>query len=133
MTSLQQARAVRNGLMVALLALCPIRLKNFAALEIGRTFVDIKGKWWIVLPASETKEDRADERPVDEMLKPAIESYLAKFRPILEAGGSPSFALWLSSHDGMPVSYSGVELLIKTTTLSTTGIDVSPHLFRTSA
>jgi hypothetical protein len=31
------ARArVRNGLMVALLALCPIRLKNFAALERPR-------------------------------------------------------------------------------------------------
>jgi integrase len=133
MTSLRRAREVRNGLMVALLALCPIRLKNFAALEVGRTFVDIKGKWWIVFPASETKEGRADERPVDEMLKAAIESYIATFRPILEARGSPSSALWLSSNDGMPMSYDGIELTIKTTTLSTVGVDVSPHLFRTSA
>jgi hypothetical protein len=29
------------------------------------------------------------------------------------------------------MSYSGVELTIKATTLSTVGVDVSPHLFRT--
>jgi hypothetical protein len=33
-------------------------------LEIGRSFVEIHGKWWIVLSAAETKENRADERPV---------------------------------------------------------------------
>jgi hypothetical protein len=33
----------------------------------------------------------------------------------------------------MPMSYDGIELTIKTTTLSTLGIDVSPHLFSTSA
>jgi len=30
------------------------------------------------------------------------------------------------------MSYDGVELTIKTTTLLTVGVDVSPHLFRTS-
>ena len=34
---------IRNGLMIALLAYCPIRLKNFAALEIGRSFVNVDG------------------------------------------------------------------------------------------
>jgi site-specific recombinase XerD len=120
--------------MVALLALCPIRLKNFAALEIGRTFVEIKGKWWIVLPASETKEGRADERPIDEMLNQAIETYIGTLRAILKArGSSPSASLWLSSNDGTPMSYAGIEMTIKATTLSTVGVDVSPHLFRTSA
>jgi hypothetical protein len=38
-----RAKGVRNGLMIAILALCPIRLKNFAALELGRTFLDING------------------------------------------------------------------------------------------
>ena len=59
MTKLARACQVRNGLMVALLAFCPIRRKNFAALEIGRSFVKIHGTWWIVLSASETKEKRA--------------------------------------------------------------------------
>jgi hypothetical protein len=32
-----------HGLMVALLALCPIRRKSFAALEIGHSFIQIGG------------------------------------------------------------------------------------------
>src|SRR4030088_1902221 len=43
MSKLGRARQVRNGLMVAMLAMQPIRLKNFADLEIGRNFVEIKG------------------------------------------------------------------------------------------
>jgi integrase len=31
------------------------------------------------------------------------------------------------------MSYAGIEMTIKATTLSTVGVDVSPHLFRTSA
>ena len=92
LSGLARARQVRNGLMVALLGLCPIRLKNFAALEIGRSFVDIKGKWWIVLAASETKENRADERPVDDMLKPAIDRYLSEYRPVLGADKQSAFS-----------------------------------------
>ncbi len=36
---LKRAVVVRNGLMVALLAFCPVRLRNFASLKIGQTFV----------------------------------------------------------------------------------------------
>ena len=82
MTKLARACQVRNGLMVALLALCPIRRKNFAALEIGRSFVKIKDRWWIVLSASETKERRADERPLPELLTPVIDRYLDQHRPV---------------------------------------------------
>ena len=66
MSKLGKARQVRNGLMVAMLAMHPIRLKNVAALEIGRNLVEIKDSWWIVLSASETKEDRPDERRIDD-------------------------------------------------------------------
>ena len=37
-TALQRSTQYRNGLMIALLACCPIRLKNFAALTIGKNF-----------------------------------------------------------------------------------------------
>ena len=47
-----------------LLAQYPIRLKNFAALELGRSIVKIGETWWILLTAAETKEKRADERPI---------------------------------------------------------------------
>jgi hypothetical protein len=62
--ALSRARAVRNGLMIALLALCPIRLKNFAALTIGETFKWDRASWWITLPCAATKTHRADDRRV---------------------------------------------------------------------
>jgi integrase len=132
LTDLARARQVRNGLMIALLALCPIRLKNFVGLEIGSTFVQIRGQWWVVLTASQTKEKRADERPVDDILRPALERYIGTYRPIL-AHGTSSSALWLSSNDGQAMRKSGVQQMIRSTTWSTLGVDVSPHLFRVSA
>ena len=104
MTKLARACQVRNGLMVALLALCPIRRKNFAALEIGRSFVKIHGTWWIVLSASETKEKRADERPINELLTPVIDRYLGQHRPVLARSDNAPSALWLSANDGAPIT-----------------------------
>jgi integrase len=132
MPKLSQARQVRNGLMVAMLALHSIRLKNFADLEIGRNFVEIKGSWWIVLSASETKEGRPDERRVDDLLQPALDRYLKRHRPFLAGADHSTAALWLSSNDGASMSYSGVERVLIEATSATIGVAVSPHLFRTA-
>ena len=115
-----------------MLAYDPIRLKNYAGLEIGRSFVEIKGRWWIVLSAAETKEGRPDERPVDVALLPALKTYLTVHRSILARACDQSTGLWLSSRDGKAMSYSAVEITISQTTRMTVGIDVSPHLFRTA-
>jgi integrase len=133
LSELAQASHVRNGLMVVLLALCPVRLKNFTALEIGRNFQKIRSKWWILLTASETKENRADERPVDELITPIIDRYLDQHRPVLARTDKPPPALWLSSRSGKPMKGGSVRDLISSTTLATVGVDVSPHLFRTCA
>lgn len=132
MTELARAHQVRNGLMVALLAFCPIRRKNFTALEIGRSFVKLRGKWWIVLSASETKENRADERPVDELLTPIVDRYLDKHRPVLARSSGAHSALWLSAISGAPITDKRVANVIRVTTLLTVGVQISPHLFRMS-
>jgi hypothetical protein len=129
-TALARARPFRNGLMIALLGFHPIRLKNFAALELGRTFVKVKNNWWIALQASETKEKRSDERQVDDCLIPWIARYLAVHRPVLARGNDAPAALWLSSNDGNAMTYLAVEKVVSTTTLETIGVDISPHLFR---
>jgi site-specific recombinase XerD len=128
---LSRARMFRNGLMVALLAYCPIRLKNFAALEIGRSFVNVDSTWWIVLTAAETKEKRADERPVPDDLTNSIERYLEIYRPILAGGKAGANALWFAIN-GKPMSYASMGELIAETTRMTIGVAVSPHLFRTA-
>lgn len=129
----KRARGIRNGLMLALLALCPIRLKNFAALEIGTTFREVKGRWWIVLPGRSTKMRSPEERPIPEWLTPHVELYLNEARPILlDQSQPPTSALWISSVTRAPMKKPNVGVLIAQITRETLGIQVSPHLFRTS-
>src|SRR5215211_6327379 len=130
---LVRARGVRNGLMIVLLALCPIRLKNFADLEIGRTFKDVQGSWWIALQSVSTKSRRPDERRVPELLNSSIEVYLNKSRPLLIRSRSTTNALWISSRTGRAITTKNLGTLISRITLETLGVDVSPHLFRAAA
>ena len=44
--------------MIALLALCPIRLRNLAELCVGRQMRRVGETWWIILEADETKTGR---------------------------------------------------------------------------
>ena len=128
----KRARGIRNGLMLALLALNPIRRKNFAALQIGTTFKQIEDRWWICLPANTTKSKcRPEERPVAIWLNPYIELYLGEARPILVTGSQKETnALWVST--GGPMTARDLGKLITRITRETLGIAISPHLFRTA-
>jgi integrase/recombinase XerD len=128
-TSLQRAQSFRNGLMIALLALCPIRLKNLSNLILDKHLVRVGDNWCIALSAKETKERRPDERPIPAQLTPWMNLYLGAYRPIFGYSGS---ALWVGRY-GKPLSYLGVERIVTETTRITLGIAMSPHQFRTSA
>lgn len=128
--SLLRARGVRNGLMIALIASCPIRLKNFAALEIGKTLTQNEDGWWISLPRNTTKNRRPDERPVPELLFPAIEFYLGNARRILLGEAPDTNGLWISSTTGVSMTKKNLGSLISKITRETVGVDVSPHLSR---
>jgi hypothetical protein len=111
----------------------PHSTQNFAALEIGRSCVEIRGRWWTVLSADETKEKRPDERRVDKLLIPLIDRYLREHRPVLMRPDSPPSALWLSSRHGARITDKQVANVIGMTTLSTVGVSVRLHMFRTAA
>jgi integrase len=126
-----RARGIRNGLMIALLALCPLRRKNFASLEIVKTFRQVKGRWWITLSRRDTKMGSPEERPIPEWMNPFIELYLNEARPVLlKPSTAPTNALWISSHKGRPMSGDDIGPLITQLTEQTIGIRISPHLFR---
>jgi site-specific recombinase XerD len=131
----KRARGIRNGLMLALLTLCPSRRKNFATLEIGKTFKQVRGTWWIIIPASKTKsKQRPEERPVATWLNPYIELYLTEARPILLGGAEQETQmLWISSKTHKPMTVRKLGSLISQLTKETLGIPISPHLFRTAA
>ena len=128
----KRARGIRNGLMLALLTLCPMRRKNFATLEIGKTFKQVRGRWWITLPGRSTKMKKPEERPVADWLNPFIDLYLNEARPVLVDGSLDTHALWISSKTRQPMTARKVASLITQTTRETIGIGISPHLFRTA-
>jgi integrase len=128
-TPLQRATRVRDGLMVALLALCPIRLRAFAALRVGTTFACISDRWWIVLRAEHTKSRRPDERPMARFLKPYLDRWIQVHRPLFPATGD---ALWPSIQGG-PLTPSQIGRITRKITRQTLGVPMSPHVFRTAA
>ena len=125
-TSLQRAQDARDGLMIALLAVCPIRLKNFHSLTIGKSFVRERNQWWIILPAADTKSRRLDHRAVPAALTPFIDRYVEHHRPVYLPDGD---ALWPARHGGA-MTYLSVEARITTVTRRMLGKPINPHLFR---
>jgi integrase len=131
-TALARAVGVRNGLLIVLLALHPIRIKNFAALTIADTFINIDGHWWLHVPSEDTKSHRVDERQVPEFITDAVNSYVKTHRAVLCRGDAEQTALWVSSATGRQLTTKNLGTLISKLTRETIGIDVSPHLFRTA-
>jgi integrase len=132
-TAWAHAIGVRNGLLIALLALHPIRVKNFAALTIADTFINIGGRWWLHIPSNDTKSRRMDERQVPEFITDVVNSYIKTHRLVLCRGNAEQLALWVSSTTGRRLTTKNLGTLISKITRETIGVDVSPHLFRTAA
>lgn len=131
-TPLARAVGVRNGLMIALLALHPIRIKNFAALRIADTFININGHWWLHIPSDNTKSYRVDERQVPKFMTDVVNRYIEIYRPTLCRSDADHCALWVSSTTGLQLTTKNLGTLVSKITRETIGVDVSPHLFRTA-
>jgi integrase len=116
----------RNGLIIAFLAFLPLRLRNFAALKIGTTLVQVDGEWHVVIPARDTKSGRAEERRVHDLLQPLLTRYIDTYRRPLRPEDK---ALWIGG-TGKGLSYSGCERIVTEVTRATLGVPISPHLFR---
>jgi integrase len=131
-TPMRRARGVRNGLMIALLALHPLRIKDFATLRIGQSIKKIKGHWWLII-GKKTKTRRRDERRVPEYMTEIIDRYLNEYRPLLLGKEAQDPAFWISSTRGSQFTIKNMGTLISKITRETLGVDVSPHLFRMAA
>jgi integrase/recombinase XerD len=121
----------RDGLMIAMLAARPIRLKNFAAIEIGRHLVRVDNIYWLNFDASEVKNRKPIEVPLPVALTPWIDDYIAIHRPRL-LGQNTSKHLWIG-HNGVSLSHGVIRYHIKNRTRRTFGEALTPHLFRDCA
>jgi integrase/recombinase XerD len=128
-TKLRRFKTNRDGLMIALLASRPLRLRNLTGLILKRTLVQRGDGWWIQIPAAETKTKDPIELPWPDMLVPHLQTYLADHRSGIAAlRGSHSDALWLSMH-GSPMTDNAIYIRIVARTREGLGRPVNPHLF----
>ncbi len=138
----RSAGRYRDGLMVALLALRPLRLRNFTDITIGRHLVGAGKGYELRFTAAEPKGRRALEVTVPAVLLAPLARYLAHYRPLLCARGDirtqgvrgtpAGMRLWVSCQGSAMIDRSVYESVV-TLTLPAFGHTVNPHLFRDCA
>src|SRR5947209_12576016 len=91
----------RDGLLLALLSLWPIRRRSIAAISVSRHIEFDDAGLNILLHPADTKSRRPESFRVPEVLLPYVTRYLKEIRPVLVAH---------SCHDGFWASYHGQRL-----------------------
>jgi hypothetical protein len=128
-TPLTRALRFRDGLMVALLSLRPLRRTNFSELKLGTTLLPTTdGLPVIDIPAHQTKNGVHIRQHIPALLEPYLEKYLKHYRPLLIGRRGRwkrpvDGALWVSK-DGSPMRPISFYLRI----VEITGLN--PHSFR---
>ncbi len=124
----------RDGLMIALLSSCPVRLRNLLSMMIGQHLVRRGEVYWVVFQEEETKTRRPIEVPLPQALTAAIDRYIEQHRPWLLRRASDGVlvetdALWISERTNM-LKASGTHYCLTTITKRELGVSINPHFFR---
>lgn len=132
-TALKRMIRQRDGMMIALLALLPIRRRSFCELTLGQSVHVTDEEIIISLSDDMTKTGVSWEAAVPAQVEAGLRSYIADVRPALLArGGAHHDILWVGKRgEIMGQDYIGSR--IGDVTLKLTGKRVSPHLFRDAA
>ena len=122
----------RDGLMIAFLALQPLRLKNLAQLEVGQTLTKTGNSWAFFFTADQTKTRRPIEGIWPAMLNEPLATYLTEMRPLLAqrrrtSQTEPGQHLWLSA-EGTRLSEKRIHAAIENRTRERFGYELSPHM-----
>lgn len=129
--SRQRARDVRDGLIIALLAARPLRIKNFAGLRLGLHVHQTSAGYLIDIPGNECKTGRPIETFVPDELCPWLAAYLDTYRPLL-LGARQSDFLWVHER-GPSYQVGALASRVSILTQRLLAVRISPHLFRDCA
>lgn len=137
LTTYKQALMFRDGLMIATLIQRPLRLANFASIDIGRRLTLFSESAVLSFPAIELKGKRDLEIPFPPKYLPALKTYLDIYRPCLlslkhDDAPDHTNGLWISN-EGRQLAEVSLRNAIKKRTAKEFGQDLTPHLFRDSS
>lgn len=121
----------RDGLLLGLLALWPIRRRSLAALTVSK-HVECQGdRFRLRLFPEETKAGRAEEYVLHDILAPYLNRYLREARPRFLAALDHD-GLWASSR-GRSLTEDGLYQLVRRRTKAAFGKAMAVHDMRRSA
>lgn len=132
---MSHAAQYMDGLMIALLAVRPLRMRNFKDIRLGQSLIFRDDTYFLVFKSEETKNHRPIDVHWPERLLPYLELYLDLHRPRLmnQCRNSDSHAaLWVAKN-GRPLGEQSIRKRIKARTKQAFGHCVTPHLFRDCA
>jgi integrase/recombinase XerD len=121
----------RDGLIIALLALIPMRSRTLVALRIGKQLVKTGDLWALDIPAADTKARRPLDYPISKELCLRIDLYLERFRCRIPGAGTHT-APW-ASNKRRPMSAIGIYNVVRRRTKEAFGFAVNLHRFRHAA
>jgi len=121
----------RDGLLLVLLSLWPIRRRSLAALTVSRHLEFDDAGMNILLHPADTKSRRAESFRVPKQLLPNFMRYLKEIRPIL-LDHSEQDGFW-ASYQGCPLGGDRLYDIVRTRTIARFGKAMSLHDFRRAA
>jgi len=122
----------RDGLLLALLSLWPIRRRSIVALTVSRHLEFDDAGVNILLHPADTKSGRAESFRVPEQLLAYFMHYLKGIRPILLGHSVHDDGFW-ASHHGRRLLGGRLYDIVRARTLSKFGKAMSLHDFRRAA
>jgi integrase len=127
----------RDGLIIAFLALVPVRRRNLADLILNENLVAIDSGWLILFDETETKTREMHEVLLPAILDEPLQTYLKVHRPyLLTRDGrwtsDPKGALWISK-DASAMTQMAIYDRVRARTKDEFEKSMSIHAFRYAA
>jgi len=123
----ETALQFRDGLIVAVWAVRPYRLSDFASLTLNDTL--LVGKGWATIIADRTKNGDGHVTPWPKALFAGLEEYLRVYRAYLIDTAPDHGRVWIG-RDGGPLTTGGLSRHVGDVTERLFGRRINPHLMR---
>ncbi len=120
-----------DTLILAILAACPLRLRNLAMMQIGKHLHQVGPEWHLSFNDDETKTGQPIHLVIPAELAPFLAIFLEKIRPAFP-GAANGTHVWPACK-GKPMAAETIYMRVVKRTRELFGVAINPHAFRTIA
>ena len=121
----------RDGLLVTILAIRPVRRRTLSLIRIGKQLQKVGHHYHLIFGSADTKNRKPLEYALPALLTGYLDRYIKTYRRLIP-GSEKHDSLWASAK-GNPLSSGSIYRRIMKRTTIAFGIGISPHLFRDCA